>query len=81
LFCGVPIGSGQQAIDRWTPPREEQARTATDARKKMKIKGRKNKNQTLNYYAEKSEEPRLLRLEEKIQEKDDHQLKLKNDAI
>jgi hypothetical protein len=57
------------------------AHTAADRREEETIKERSNKIQTLNYYAEKIEEPRLLQTGRKDTQKDDQQLKLKNGAI
>jgi hypothetical protein len=47
----------------------------------MKINKRPNQIQTLNYYAEKIEEPRLLKIGRKYTQKDDQRPKLKNGAI
>jgi hypothetical protein len=44
---------------------------AATSRKKKKINKRPNKIQNLNYYAEKIEDPRLLRLEAKKCENND----------
>jgi hypothetical protein len=53
----------------------DSAHSCADRREEETIKERSNKIQTLNYYAEKIEEPRLLQSGRKYTRKDDQQLK------